>query len=295
MRFLFSVLMVTLFISCSSDDRTLIYPNTPGLAYAESEASFTETYLELRSFLQQANYNIHTEFDFKEYSDSYGKRSREAKMILFSNPALEAPLLKDNPKIGMEFPSRVLTYEDRDKYTLVAYNNMEYYSRMYDLNNTGAVQNMESSLSQVISTVTGNITMKNETAMVGKNTITIASRKSFNETYNTLRNTIVDHPEMSLVAEVDHQLNASSVGESIRPNKLLLFTTGQLEANLIDRHQLSIVDLPLRFLVWEDENNKVHVSYSDLYTIKDRHQMDEVSNLSEIRAILADIVISASN
>src|SRR5699024_3062265 len=102
----------------------------------------------------------------------------------------------------------------------------------------------ESSLSQVISTVTGNITMKNETAMVGKNTITIASRKSFNETYNTLRNTIVDHPEMSLVAEVDHQLNASSVGESIRPNKLLLFTTGQLEANLIDRHQLSIVDLP---------------------------------------------------
>ncbi|HLS11335.1 MAG TPA: DUF302 domain-containing protein [Flavobacteriaceae bacterium] len=294
MRFLISVLMVALFVSCSSDDRTITYPDTPGLAYAESEATFTETYRGLRASMQQADYRIE-EIDFKEYAESHGKRSREAKMILFSNPSLEVPLLKENPKIGMEFPSRVLTFEDRDKFILVAYNNMEYYSRMYDLNNMGAVQNMESSLSQIVSDVTGNMTMKNETAMVGKNTITIASRKSFNETYNTLRNIISDNPEMNLLAEVDHQLNASTVGEDIRPNKLLLFTTGLLEANLIDRHQLSVMDLPLRLLVWEDENNKVHVSYSDLYTIKDRHQMEEVDKLSEIRVLLADLVLSASN
>ena len=295
MRFLLSVLMVALFVSCSSDDRTITYPDTPGLAYAESESEFTETYRGLRASLQNSDYRIEKEIDFKEYAESLGKRSREAKMILFSNPSLEVPLLKDNPEMGMEFPSRILTFEDRDKFVLLAYNNTEYYSRMYGLNSMAAVQNLESSLSQIVSDQAGNMTMKNETAMVGKNTITIPSTNSFNETFNILRNTIADDSKVNLIAEVDHQLNARTVGENIRPNKLLLFTTGELEANLIDRHQLSIMDLPLRLLVWEDENNKVYVSYSNLLTITDRHGIIGIDKFLEVRGMLADMVISATN
>lgn len=295
MRFLFSFLIMVVFVSCSSDDRTLTYPNTPGLAYAESESDFSTTYFGLRSKLQQSGYQISKEIDFKSYAESYGKRSREAKLILFSNPSLEAPLLRENPIIGMEFPSRILTYENRDRFLFVAYNNTEYLSRIYDLENIGAVQNMEASLSQITSGTTGNLTMKNDIIMVGKNEITISSRKSFNETFNALRNAIADNPEMNLIAEVDHQVNASTVGVDIRPNKLLLFTTGELEANLIDRQQLSIMDLPIRILVWEDENNRVQISYTDLYTLKNRHQIDGVNKLSEIRGMLADLIISIAN
>lgn len=295
MRFIFSALVLLVFVSCSSDDKTITFPNTPGLAYAESEFDFSDTYSALRAKIQQGDYHIYKEIDFKDYAESFGKRSRESKVILFSNPTLEAPLINENPKIGMEFPSRILTFEDRDKFVLLAYNNMDYLSRMYDLNNSGAVQNLEASLSQIVSTVSGNMTLKNETAIAGRNAVTIPSTNSFNLTYNQLRNAIADNPKMNLIEEVDHQLNASQAGLDIRPNKLLLFTTGQLEANLIDRQQLSIVDLPIRILVWEDENNKVQVSYTDLHTLKDRHQMDEVNKLAEIRGLLADLVITATN
>lgn len=295
MRFILSVLVLAVFVSCSSDDRSITYPNTPGLSYAESEFDFRDTYSALRARIQQGDYHIYKEIDFKDYAESYGKRSRESKVILFSNPSLEAPLINENPKIGMEFPSRMLTFEDRDKYVLLAYNNMEYLSRMYDLNNMGAVQNLEASLSQIASSVSGNMTLKNETAIAGRNAITISSTNSFNLTYNQLRNAIVDSPKMNLIEEVDHQLNANGVGVDIRPNKLLLFTSGELEANLIDRHQLSIIDLPIRILVWEDENNRVQVSYTDLYTLKDRHQLGQVNMLAEIRGLLAELVITATN
>lgn len=295
MRFIFSSLVLALFISCSNDDRTITYPSTPGLAYAESKSDFTNTYLALRSELQQNDYQIYKEIDFNKYTKSYGRRSRDAKMILFSNPSLEAPLLYENPKMGMEFPTRILTFEDREKFIFIGYNNTEYLSRIYGLNNMGSVHNMESSLSQITSGTTGNQTMKNETTMVGENAITISSRKSFNQTFNELRNAIADDSEMHLIAEVDHQLNASRVGVNIRANKLLLFTTGELEANLIDRQQLTIMDLPIRILVWENENGTPQVSFTDLYTIKDRHNLVDVERLSEIRSMLNDLIISATN
>lgn len=296
MRFILSALILALFVSCSSDDRTKHYPNTPGLAYAESESDFRTTYNALRGNIQQADYQIYKEIDFKEYAESHRNRSREVKMILFSNPSLEALLIKDMPEIGIEFPSRMLTFEDRNKYVLIAYNNTEYLSRMYGLNNMGVVQSMESSLSQITSNVAGNITLKNETAFTGINTITISSSHSFNQVFNYLRNAIVDSPKMNLVAEVDHQFNALSVGVNIRPNRVLLFTTGELEANMVDRHQLSTIDLPLRILVWEDENNRIKVSYTNLNTIKNRHQMDSnIGRLDEVKKMLAELVIESAN
>src|SRR5699024_7130157 len=160
---------------CSSDDRTITYPDTPGLAYAESESEFTETYRGLRASLQNSDYRIEKEIDFKEYAESLGKRSREAKMILFSNPSLEVPLLKDNPEMVMEFQDHILTLEDLDEFVLLVYNKTEYYSRMYGLISMAAVKNSESSLYQILSSQAGNMTIKNETAMVGENTITIPS------------------------------------------------------------------------------------------------------------------------
>lgn len=296
MRFILSTLIIALFISCSSDDRTLTYPNTPGLAYAESAFDFRGTYDALRTKIQQAEYHIYEELDFKDYAESYGRRSRQSKMILFSNPSLEALLIKDTPEIGIEFPSGMLTYEDRDKYVLVAYNSVEYLSRMYGLNNMKVVQNMESSIAQIASNASGNMTLKNETAFAGINTITVSSNHSFNKVFNYLRNAISDSPEMNLIADVDHQLNALSAGVTIPANRVLVFTTGELEANMVDRHQLSAIDLPLRILVWEDENNKVKVSYTNLNTLKDRHQMDSnIGKLEEVKKMLAELVIESAN
>lgn len=296
MRFIISALALTLFISCSSDDRSLTYPDTTGLAYAESEQDFTNTYSSLRAEVQRSDYQIVKEIDLKEYTESYRRRSRQTKMILFSNPELETPLINENPEMGLEFPTRLLTYEDRGKYVLVAYNNTEYLSRMYGLNNMGAIQNMEASLSNIVSNATDNVTLKNGTAIAGKNTLSASSRNSFAETYNRLRNAIADSEDMNLIAEVDHQANSWTIGGDIRPNKVLIFTTGEMEADLIDRYQVSSVDLPVRILVWEDEDGKTQISYQDLETLIYRHQINSGdANIDEIRRKLRTMVYDAAD
>lgn len=296
MRFIISALALTLFISCSSDNKTITYPNTTGLVYAESEESFTTTYNKLRSELQQGDFTIYKEIDFKTYAESYRKRSRNAKMILFSNPSLETPLIDIKPELGLEFPTRILTFEDRDKFVLLAYNNTEYLSRVYNLN-TGmsAVANMESSLSNIVTNVAGNMTLKNETATVGLNYLTVPSMSSFNDTYNRLRNRISDSQEMKLITEVDHQANARSIGLNIRPNKVLIFSTGEMEANLVDQYQLSIIDLPIRILVWEDANNKTHIAWQDIDTLTYRHlKGNSVDGLDDIRRMIRSMAMEAA-
>lgn len=296
MRFIVSALALTLFISCSSDNRTLNYPDVTGLAYAESEQDFANTYSNLRSEVQRADYQIIKEVDFKQYAESHGRRSRDAKMILFSNPGLETPLISENPEIGLEFPTGLLTYEDRGKYVLVAYNNTEYLSRMYNLNNMGAVQNMESSLSNLVSVATDNMTLKNTTAIAGKNSLRHSSSNSFNETFNRLRNAIADSPDMNLIAEVDHQANAMAIGSNIRQNKVLVFTSGEMEADLIDRYQISSIDLPIRISVWVDEDGITQISYQDLETIIYRHKINSGdTNIDEIRRELRTMVFDAAD
>lgn len=296
MRLLVSALALILFVSCSSDNKTFTPPETTGLAFAESEFDFATTYSGLRSNIQESELLITGEFDFKYHAETNGKRSRETKMILFSNPSLEAPLIKDNPEIGLEFPARLVTMLDRDKFVLVAYNNTEYLSRAYDLNDLAAVQNMEAFLAQVVSKSTGNMTMKTNTITLGNSALNIPSRKSFNEVYNALRNTIVDAPEMNLIAEVDHKQHAKTVGVEMRANKVLIFTIGELEAGLLDRNQLTAVDLPVRILVWEDEEGKTQISWQFLDTLATRHQVDSsVGQLESVKSSILTMVVEAAN
>lgn len=295
MRFLLSAIALALFVSCSSDDRNLSYPETPGLAYAESEEDFVSTYGSLRSEIQNSDFTIHKEINFKDFAESHGKRSRDTRMILFSNPSLEAPLISQKPEMGLEFPSRVMVYEDRDRYVLVAYNNTEFLSRMYELNDMSAIQNLESSLSQIVSNSTGNMTIKNESTTFGRNAMTIPSANSFTETFNRLRNEIADSNELTLVETINHQQAASMVGIEMRQNRLLLLTTGEFEANLIDGNQLASIDLPIRILVWEDENNITQISYQNLDTMMLRHNISDAYKLDDVKNMLARMVIEAAN
>lgn len=296
MRFLFSAVVLALLVSCSSDDRSLVYPETLGLSYAESEKDMQGTYNSLRAEIQNSDLHIYKEINFKQLLESHRKRSRETRMIMFSNPLLEAQLIEQKPEIGMEFPSRILTYEDRNGYVLAGYNNIEYLGRMYDISDIGALQNLEASLSQIVSKSTENMVLKNNIIVVGRSHMTLPSANSFNDTYNSLRNAIADNPNLSLIETVDHAENGRLAGVELRPNRLLLFVAGEFEADLVDREQLASIDLPIRILVWVDENNKTQITYQNLDTLLLRHALrSDVYKLDDIKNLLARMVIEAAN
>ena len=100
---------------------------------------------------------------------------------------------------------------------------------------------------------------------------------------------------LSVIASVDHAANAQSVGLDLRPTKLLVFGNPMLGTQLMQDVQTTGIDLPQKFLVYEDVDGKVFVVYNDPYYIAARHGIegqDEV--LQKISGALDDLAATAT-
>jgi len=76
---------------------------------------------------------------------------------------------------------------------------------------------------------------------------------------------------VTLFAVVDRSGEAEKVGMKMRPTKLLIFGNPKGGTPLMLAAPSSAIDLPLKILVWEDEQGKVWVSHNSPEYLKQRH------------------------
>ena len=98
---------------------------------------------------------------------------------------------------------------------------------------------------------------------------------------------ILAKANICLFVKIDHGLNASQVGLTLRPTVLLVFGDPKAGTALMQDRQTAGIDLPLKLLVWEDEQGKVWVSYNDLQWIGERHGL--TSSAGAVQAIGAGL------
>ena len=70
---------------------------------------------------------------------------------------------------------------------------------------------------------------------------------------------------------VNHAAAAASVGLELPPTQVVFFGQGRKDATLIRRGRTVALDLPLRFLVYQDSNGGVQVQTNDIGFLVDRH------------------------
>jgi len=80
---------------------------------------------------------------------------------------------------------------------------------------------------------------------------------------------------VTVVARVDHAANAAGTGEDLRPTQLLIFGNPMLGTPLMQSAQTIGIDLPQKFLAWEDEGGQVHLAYNDPFFLAERHGIDD--------------------
>lgn len=78
---------------------------------------------------------------------------------------------------------------------------------------------------------------------------------------------------LNLVAEIDHAQAAAKNGLELRPTYLLLFGNPNVGTQLMHADQRAGLDLPLRLLVWQNEQGKVFVSYHDPLMLANTYQL----------------------
>src|SRR5262245_53751821 len=91
--------------------------------------------------------------------------------------------------------------------------------------------------------------------------ITRPSNYGPRETMDRLAAAVADHG-MKVMARIDHAAAAAEVGLVLRPTEVLIFGNPRGGTPLMQAVQTMGIDLPLKALVWEDEDGQTWLSYN---------------------------------
>jgi uncharacterized protein (DUF302 family) len=100
---------------------------------------------------------------------------------------------------------------------------------------------------------------------------------------------------MNLFNRIDHAAGAAKVGEKLRPMELVIFGSPAVGTKLIQCGQTIGIDLPLKALIWEDEQGAIWLSYNDPKYLVTRHAItgcDEI--VKKIEAVLSGLAKTAA-
>ena len=124
------------------------------------------------------------------------------------------------------------------------------------------------------------------TPETSKGIISKPSNHSVEKTVEKLK-TVLQSKEVTLFAFVDHSGEAAKIGMKMPPTKLLIFGTPKAGTPLMLAAPSIAIDLPLKILVWEDNQGKVWVSYNSPEYLKQRHGLPEelLQNVSIIETL----------
>lgn len=120
------------------------------------------------------------------------------------------------------------------------------------------------------------------------------SKVSVDETYAALRGTLEANPNISIVAEVDHQANAASVDLMLNPTKIIFFGNPNLGTPLMQKNQLAGLDLPQKIVVYQNNGEEVYAAFNNTTYLSTRHGLDGVETLPMIQGALTNLSTGAS-
>jgi uncharacterized protein (DUF302 family) len=116
--------------------------------------------------------------------------------------------------------------------------------------------------------------------------VDIPSNHSVDETVERLKS-ILQAKGVTLFALIDHSGEAAKVGMKMPPTKLLIFGSPKAGTPLMLAAPSIAIDLPLKILVWKDDQGKVWLSYNSPQYLMERHGLpkDLLPNIAVVAAL----------
>ncbi|MEZ4662249.1 MAG: DUF302 domain-containing protein [Caldilineaceae bacterium] len=107
-----------------------------------------------------------------------------------------------------------------------------------------------------------------------KDMVTVPSQYGVAETVARLQVEIQGRG-LGVLSVIDHSSAMPAEGEALRPTTLILFGGPAIDAPLLQSEQSIGIDLPLKYLVWQDACDQVYIGYTELSALQKRHKIRE--------------------
>ncbi len=102
---------------------------------------------------------------------------------------------------------------------------------------------------------------------------------------------------IAVFGRIDHAAGASGAGLDLRPTTVLIYGNPQAGTKLMQIDQRAGIDLPLKILVWTDEQNVTRVAYNDPAWIASRYGIsaEDAPVLTAMKALVTGLIDSLKN
>lgn len=110
--------------------------------------------------------------------------------------------------------------------------------------------------------------------------ITKPSSYTMEETLEVLKNAM-EEMDLNLIEEVDHAQAAADHELELRPTRVLIFGNPKVGTALMKADQRAGLDLPLRILVWENEDGRVFLTYRTPTVLQTDFALEEQQDVLE--------------
>lgn len=123
--------------------------------------------------------------------------------------------------------------------------------------------------------------------------IIVESQHAPEVTMDRLETAVLDKG-MKVFARIDHAAGAASIGENIQSTELLVFGNPKGGTPFMKCAQTVGIDLPLKALVWQDEDGRVWLGYNDPAYLARRHDVETCPVVSGMSKALAGFAAVAT-
>lgn len=203
--------------------------------------------------LEDQGMEIVSVFDHSTNATKVGLELAPTQLILFRNHRLEKKLLRRSLTVAIDLPQMIQVWRDlkTDEIKLL-YNSAGYLSERH------GIRSRDRLLTRVNKPL-------NQFGLLDNGLVTIETEQSVEETVEKLKMVLLNNgfliPFTFDFTELTHK------GAS----QLIIFGNPLVGTLLMQNQQAIGLDLPLKFLVWEDKHGQVHITHNDPVFLGKRH------------------------
>jgi uncharacterized protein (DUF302 family) len=120
--------------------------------------------------------------------------------------------------------------------------------------------------------------------------IHLSSHYSVAETAKRLED-LLQAQGIKVSCRIDHSGEAEKAGLKMRPTQVIIFGNAKAGTPLMLAVPGIAIDLPLKALIWEDNDGKVWLSYNSVEYLQHRHNVpqDLIKNIAGIGVLLQKV------
>lgn len=193
------------------------------MANDAAQGAVDTTFVAIQGAVQAARYPEVVEIDHARLAKAAGEDMPAARVQIFSNPAVELPLLEQSIRAGLDLPFRVLSYAEKGQ-PEVTYTNAEFLTVRHGLDLGSAGTAFDATLEGVLEAAS----VDGQPAPVGGlvrdyGVIELDSAHDFTTTIQNLKDSVMAQGDTVWFGEVDFTAQAEALGVDLPSATLLLF------------------------------------------------------------------------